>query len=456
MLKLALRKMTAALVLLLVSAAAEATVYCRDKTTGACSVSVFGSTCPEGFEQVTSCATPTPAVAADQWCWNGGTNCAPYKAGDICFGQVISTCPPASVTPVPIATPTPRPGTPTPTPTPAVYTVGEFLKSRDLGYTYVMALTMLDGVVWGNGGVCCPGIGDGIGECLFSIDYMQTPPIFREWVCTYRDSNELWEITAPQVARSDSYKWVVAGEATRRAALPALVKSGTASLTWGFGVQSLTERFFTWTQNVGRLFYPEFLKRWPLAILDLDGIRYLYCMTLKLDGPTAGQFALERYAWPSAYHVALYTQTTSLGVLPVPLSPIAIDVDGSLLSTIDVETTASASAAGVRASALSMTAHAQWYPSGSSTKVLVMRSLDQGRSWSETGLVIQAPAGKALWGCGFEHKSGGAAVQPLHLLCTLAPLGKGPETGEHIGADVRFASAKVPASWGQKPVLWVK
>jgi hypothetical protein len=339
------------------------------------------------------------------------------------------------------------------------YTITEFLKSRDLGYTYVMAITMQNGVAWGNGGVCCPGIGTGIGECLFSIDYNVNPPLFREWVCTYRDSSEMWEVGLVQTASSDEYKWVVTGENTRRPATGALQTSGTASYVWGFGVRSITDPNFRWLGGTGTLISPELLKRWPLAILDLDGIRYLYTMILALDSSyyfdgrpiPEGTFALQRLSWPGAYRTAQYTLTTNLTLLTEPLSPIAIDADGSLISTVDVDPPALKLR--MRAARAGVTVAPMWYPSSAATKIRVVRSHDQGKTWSDTGIVITAPTGKTLWGCGWEHRSGGAATIPWHLLCVIST-GKGPEAGDWNGASVRFNSAVAPSNFGQKPVYW--
>ena len=393
----------------------EAGILCKNLITGDCQNWILGNVCPTGYNEVDFCpaVTPTPI--------------------------------PVVVTPTPTRTPTPAV-----TPPPYTYTVTEFLKSRDLGYSYIMAMTMLDGVVFLTGGVCCPAIGSGIGECQAAIDYTVTPPVHREFVCTSRDSSEMWEVVAAQVAHSDVYRWVVAGEHTRRPATGALQASGTASYMWGFGIQSITDPFFSWKSNVGRLLYPEFVKRWPLAILDLDGLRYLYTMILGFE-PYTGKFALQRFAWPGAYHPALYTTTTNLGELAEPLSPIAIDADGSLIATLDVEPTALMKR--LIPKPAGVTAGIMWYPSSAATKIRVVRSRDQGRTWSETGIVINAPAGRTLWGCGWDHRSGGAAKIPWHLLCVIST-GKGPEVGDWNGASVRFNGATAPPNFGQKPVLW--
>jgi hypothetical protein len=330
------------------------------------------------------------------------------------------------------------------------YTITQFLNSRDLGYSYVMAMTMLDGALFLTGGVCCPGIGDGIGECQAVIDYTVSPPLFREWVCSYRDSSQMWEVGAAQVAHSDKWKWVLAGENTLRPATGALQTPGQASNVWGFGVQNLTDPWFTWKANVGRLLYPEYAKNWPLAVLDLDGMRWLYVMRLDL---LTQQWSLLRYSWPDAYHTALWTTMTQLGAITEPLGPIAIDADGSLISTVDVDPPALKLRMWPAPAGVTVTP--MWYPSAAATKVRVVRSRDQGRTWSETGIVINAPTGKTLWGCGWDHKSGGAATIPWHLLCVIST-GKGPEVGDWNGASVRFNGATAPANFGQKPVYWIK
>jgi len=370
---------------------------------------------------------------------------------------------PCQVT-IPTPTPTPTPTkTPTPavTPTPYTYTVTEFLKSRDLGYSYVMAMTMLDGAVFLTGGICCPGLPDPalppgadpnnrLGECQAVIDYAVSPPAHREFVCTSRDSSQMYEVIAAQVAHSDRWRWVVAGENTFRPATAALQVSDQASNVWGFGVQNLTDPWFTWKANVGRVLYPEYARNWPLAILDLDGMRWLYVMRRDL---LTQQWSLLRFSWSDAYNMALWTATTQLGAITEALGPIAIDVDGSLVSTIDVESPALKLR--MRAAPAGVTVAPMWYPSSAATKIRVVRSRDQGRTWSDTGMVITAPAGKTLWGCGWEHRSGGAATIPWHLLCVIST-GKGPEVGDWNGASVRFNGAIAPANFGQKPVLWIK
>lgn len=111
------------------------------------------------------CTDPCKAVAVRdvvaqvaQFChWPDGTCYAlPSPLGcPTTAAQNAIPCP--TPTPAPNVTPTAT-ATPTAVPTPMnfVYTVQEFLKASDVGYTYSQGLTMEDGVVFGNGGICCP------------------------------------------------------------------------------------------------------------------------------------------------------------------------------------------------------------------------------------------------------------------------------------------------------------
>jgi hypothetical protein len=380
-------------------------------------------------------------------CWNGN-QCQPWSGvlGNCPANWFPSTTPCAAVptptpTPQPTAAPTP---TATPTPVPLAYTVQQFQTANAIGYTYIQALNMIDGTLWGNGGVCCPGVGDGIGECLFVVDFTQPVPVHREWWCTYRDSSELYETVGPQVAHSDRYRWVVAAMVNRRPAVGALQSEAVASLLVGFGTQSLTDPYITWKSGVGRLLYPENRGVWPLGILDLRGVRWIYAMVMD---NFYGQFELWRFQWPDANSTALWDPSTKLAVLTEPLSDIAIDKDGSLVSTVD--TTPSKLAGRARG-----TGPLRWWPTSDATQVKVVRSTDEGRTWAEVTR-FNAPVGKFLCGCGWDHKSGGGAVQPWHLVCTISS-GKGPDAvpSDWNFADIRVNGAKVPANWTVAPVLW--
>jgi hypothetical protein len=380
-----------------------------------------------------------------QSCWQGNV-CQPWN--DTVFGPCpvgwtpnTNPCPAASPTPAPTVAPT---ATATPTPAPQLpYTVQPVLAASALGYSYLQAPTMIDKSTWGNGGVCCKSPGETAGECEWVIDNNPPIPTYREWWCTYRDSSELYESLGPQVAHSDRYKWVVAMMVNRRPPVGALQSEAAASILVGFGLQSLSEQF-RWPERVGRLFPQEDRGLWPLGILDLRGVRWLYCLVLE---NFYGRFELWRFAWPDAYSPALWSTTTKLAVLTDPLSEIAIDKDGSLVSTID--TTPAKFARGSK-----LAGKLKWWPTADSTLVKVVRSTDEGRTWADAGISFAAPAGKFLSGCGWEHTSGGGAVVPWHLLCIMSS-GKGPDAvpSDWNLADIRVNGAKVPANWGVTPVL---
>jgi hypothetical protein len=161
----------------------------------------------------------------------------------------------------------------------------------------------------------------------------------------------------------------------------------------------------------------------PQGILDL-GSRYLYARVLR-SGDT--RYSLGRWYWPTPFGTAWWSSETILSRDIPGFSGIAIDADGSLIATNG--------------------------EAANNTVVEVWRSRDEGRTWAKTGIHFDAPAGRTLFQCGWEHKSGGAAAVPWHLLCVLGD-GSGPETGGWHAASVRVNGAKVPATWGQKPVIW--
>jgi hypothetical protein len=309
------------------------------------------------------------------------------------------------------------------------YTITPLFTGTDLGYSYVQWMSMQDGVVWGNGGVCCPGIGDGIGECIFAINYNVSPPAFKELWCTYRDSKQLWESALPQVASSDVYKYVVAGVQTYRPATGALQDAWKDGELWGFGTNEIAGPGWQKTRGAGTIFHMTGWHYFPQGILDLGGTRWLYANVIYKDGGSG----LVRFYWPNAWQIALWEPTTNLSPANPGGSGIVIDADGSLI-----------------------TADSDW--SGghiyTSKTVRLWRSKDEGRTWVNTGIHFDARPGKTLFGCGFAHRSGGAALQPLHLLCTEGT-GKGPDAipSDWNAVSVRATGAAVPANFGQKPVF---
>jgi len=331
----------------------------------------------------------------------------------------------------PCPTPTPIP-TATPTPGPVVqsaYTITDLFRADTLGYTYVQWMSMVNGVVWGNGGVCCPGIGDGIGECIFAIDYGVSPPAFKELWCTYRDSTQLWESGSVQVASSDTYKYVVAGVRTYRPATGALQDAFKDGEIWAFGSNEIAGAGWQKARNAATVQHMTGCVLFPQGILDLGGARWLYANVLLRDGSGG----LVRFYWPDAWKIALWDSTTNLSATSPGGSGIVIDADGSLI-----------------------TADSDWSGGNIYTGkvVKIWRSKDEGRTWVNTGIHFDSRVGKTLFGCGFAHRSGGAALQPLHLLCTEGT-GKGPDQkpSDWNAVSVRVTGAAVPPNFGQKPVF---
>ncbi len=358
--------------------------------------------------------------------------CIPVPADGCGTGWHYDAAPCPSVTPTPTPTLTPTP-TPTPTAPPLVYTITRILRSTDLaGFNYIMGSTFIDGVLWANGGDCCPGLGDGIGECVISIDYTVTPPAARRWWCTYADTTDLWESGSVQVTHGPLYRWVVAGQATRRPGAWPIVGPWDA-FVWSFGAQTLTDEWFSWQHSVGQatLVEPGF-RFWPLGILDLEGQRYLYAQWMSPQG----EFGVGRWWFPGAGALAQYSRDTflTLGLKPEPplFSGIAIDADWSLIATDG------------------------WWPAAENVVVRVWRSRDAGRTWALTGQQIEAPPGTTLFGCGWIHREGGFAVQPWAFVCNQGT-GKGAETGDWSLVVVRTGTKPyvLPAALGAKPGAWI-
>jgi hypothetical protein len=356
---------------------------------------------------------------AQTYChWTDGTCYAlPSPLGCPASATTNTTpCPAVSPTPTPTATPTPSP-----TPAPMSYSVTSFVKAKDLGMTYFNWPSQMNGVVWGNTGQCCPGIGTGPGECVFSLE--RSSNTSRLWWCTYRDSSQLWESASVQVASGDVYAWVVAGVKTYRPANDALQSDFHEGTVWGFGVPSITQTWFGISTLADVLRYPDAVL-FPLGILDLDGARWLYA---RVWSYSEADYMLGRWYWPRAWQSAQWSSETILSKSIPSFQAMAIDSDGSLIAT---------------------TGELQ-----NNLVVKIWRSKDKGRTWTDTGSAFSAPSGTTMFQCGFEHKSGGAAVVPWHLLCVQGD-GQGPDAGTWSIADIRVNGAKVPANWTVAPVLW--
>jgi hypothetical protein len=343
---------------------------------------------------------------------------------------------------IPCSAPTPVP-TVAPTPKPEVqptYTITDLFRADAIGYSYVQWMSMMNGVVWGNGGICCPGLPDpakppggdpnnSVGECIFAIDYGVSPPAFKELWCTSRDSTQLWESGSVQVASSDTYKYVVAGVRTYRPATGALQDAWKDGEFWGFGTNEIAGPGWQKARNAATIQHMTGWHFFPQGILDLGGARWLYANVI-LRGGGGG---LVRFYWPDAWKIALWDSTTNLSATSPGGSGIVIDADGSLI-----------------------TADSDWSGGSiyTSKTVRLWRSKDEGRTWVNTGIHFDARPGKTLFGCGFAHRSGGAALQPLHLLCT-AGTGRGPDAipSDWNAVSVRVTGAAVPPNFGQKPIF---
>jgi len=353
----------------------------------------------------------------------GGTTCAPPSV-------IVLACP----TPTPVPTPTPIPTEPQPS-----YTIIDFLSPADLPAppgslggtveTYIQACTMVAGVMWCNVGNCCPPIGDQTGgECAISIGFNLPIPQVRYWWCTYLNSEQLWETGCIQAANSDRDHWVVTGQWTSRPAVEVLKDGWKDSQVWSFGVPALNTPSWFFPQDVVVTAGEVNTDMWPQGILDLGGERWLYVQYMG----TEGQFGIARLLWnrvgPSASAASWVSGSKLCDDPSLPMfSGIAIDKDGSLIAT------------------------SGWWPSQQNKTVWVYRSRDEGLTWARTGIKFDAPEGRTLFGCGWDHSSGGAAAQPWRLTCTEGD-GGGPTDGNWHEAIVLVNGATVPPNLKTKPV----
>ena len=375
----------------------------------------------------------------------------PLPPGMTCSGTVDTVaCPAATPTPTPTVAPTatPTPGEPQP-----AYTVTQFLAPHDLGptYTYLQAprLLVLPGHTYLtlNGGDCCPGIGDGIGECSVFVDYSTAAPWWGELFCTYRDTPDLWETSGGAMAL-DYRGLQLWGDTDYRPAVSVQQSEWKDSWLWhrelAYPVQSQNispgpgsvQRFAGWWPD--RMLLPQ-------GLLRLGGQDYLYAMSFQGPGMQYTRFAVD-----SGLPMERPLPPGQPLVQPL-FSGIAIDADGSLIATTDDEPpAATTTAARMNARAAGMTAHAQWWPSQNGGTVRVWRSRDAGVTWKQTGITFAAPKGRALFGCAFATANWGAALQPWLLVCSIGT-GQGPDVGDWGLAYIATAGAKVPANLGAKP-----
>jgi hypothetical protein len=351
---------------------------------------------------------------------------------------VVLACPDAPTpTPVPSATPTPTAAPAEPQP---AYTIVDFLVPADfpvnpghVAKTYTQAHTWIDGVMWGNNGVCCmPPVTPEVngGECIFSIDYRVSPPQYREWWCSFGTSQEFWESGTVQVAHSDMWPVVVAGIYTRRpaAGTPFTGELRRDPIVWGFGTTEVNTTGWSFPWQLGVLLEDVNLYSMVEGILDLNGHRWLYIQYIRVD---TGEIGMARLLWPGAYRMPYWTPDSNLNKDPtVPFfSGIAFDQDGSMIAT------------------------SGWWPSDTNTSCFVYRSRDEGKTWVRTGIKFEAPVGRTLFGCSFAHKSGGGAEQPWRLFCTIGD-SNGPTTGNWHAAVILTQGATEPPNLRTKPVLY--
>lgn len=378
----------------------------------------------------TVCCGPTGVLwtCADAGCRapSVGVPCTPG-------GKIV---PAGSCTAAPTPTPT-APPTPTATPTPTAPpmrppTITTVTLGLPIPWTYTQGLSIYRGVLWGDAGN--PTSGPNLGECIFSVDFNRTPPVFRVWACTGQTADS-WESAYPHVGDDPSngpgaliVSWI------ETHSVPPWGQTRGDVLRYGT-ITTLQARPVVGQAGAVAVDDPApYLRRdaiaepqtwlWPLGWLHLGGQRMLYLADVSGRwGETPSR--LVRWYWPlSGPPTPDWQGLPPAGVPMVSVSDIAVDADGSLVAT---ETT------GDNAASMS-----------------VWRSRDEGRTWVVATTVEAAPGG-SLFDCHFAHHAGGAADVPWLLTCnSTAPSGSWANGGWGV-VTVAWPGAQPPLYWGQKP-----
>lgn len=375
------------------------------------------------------CCGPTGKLwtCADAACAGPmGLSCAPAGAIVPAESCQAAPTPTPTVPPTPTVTPTPT-APPSPTPTITTVTLG-----LPIPWTYTQGLTLFRGVLWGNAGN--PTSGPNNGECIFSVDYNRTPPVFRVWTCTGQTADS-WESGYPKVdddAQGGPGALIVAWIETH--SVPPwgqtrgdVLRYGTLSMLrarppGGAGTAAVDDPYPQITHDA---IAESQAWLWPLGWLHLGGQRQLYAAHVAASwGPLDN--TLVRYYMPQG--TAMQWMDTAL-FQPVrypmaSISDIAIDADGSLIAT---ETTGD-----------------------NATSMSIWRSRDEGRTWA-VATTVQALDGGSLFDCHFAHHAGGAADVPWLLTCNSTPPAGSWANGGWQVVTVAWPGARPPLYWGQRP-----
>ena len=383
----------------------------------------------------TVCCGPTGVLwtCTDPTCRGPlGLSCTPT-------GQVVpaGSCA-AAPTPTPTSTPTPTaPPTPTATPTPTAPpmpapTIATVTLGLPIPWTYTQGLSLYRGVLWGDAGNPTTGVNNG--ECIFSVDYTRTPPVFRVWACTGQTADS-WESAYPKVdddPANGAGTLIVAWIETH--SVPPWGQTRGDVLRYGT-ITTLQARPVTGQAGALAVDDPApFVRRdaiaepqawlWPLGWLHLGGQRQLYGAWVSSrwgEQPSR----LVRWYWPLSGPPAADWQGLPPTRVPMAsISDIAIDGDGSLIAT---ETTGD-----------------------NAGTMAVWRSRDEGRSWA-VATTVQAAPGGSLFDCHFAHGAGGAAQTPWLLTCNSTPPSGSWANGGWQVVTVAWPGAVFPLYWGQHP-----
>ncbi len=353
----------------------------------------------------------------------------PLPPGMTCSGTVDTTpCAVATPTPTPTVAPTATPTAP-PMPAPTITTVTLGLP---IPWSYTQGLSLFRGVLWGDAGNPTTGVNNG--ECIFSVDYNRTPPVFRVWACTGQTADS-WESAYPHVdddAANGPGAIIVSWIETRSPAPWGQTRGD--SIRYGT-ITTLQARPVV--GQAGSLAVDDpapYIRRdaiaesqawlWPLGWLHLGGQRQLYGAWV--SGRWGEQPSrLVRWYWPLSGPPAPDWQGLPPTSAPMAtVSDIAIDADGSLIAT---ETTGD-----------------------NATSMSIWRSRDEGRTWT-VATTVKALDNGSLFDCHFSRHAGGAADLPWFLTCNSTPPSGSWANGGWQVVSVAWSGAQPPLYWGQRP-----
>ena len=415
------------------------------------------------------------AAHAQQFCHETGGGCHQMPPfGSTCDGTLNSIpCPAVSPTPTAVPTATPAAtATPTPLPGSALWTwlIKGYLFPMGLpnGWNYGqwVALNTSYGEVTSNYGKCCTDTGEG--EILATIGFGRNPPQIRQWFKTYETPRQFEVIgatpfdgTKRAIVFATTERWwnlpTSSGSAAALSSTVAGQKRVGVRPPWGplraprvvspTGMTATAQEVADFHElHVGYVRYtdlndprPEIEFRWivepdtqlwPLGMMRIGGVPYLYVKRDKKDG--ADDLVRYRGEPPNTavldpdFVCAAPPWIEDIGFLPYREILIAVGNADYANRTVDL-----------------------------------YESRDQGRSWLPAVFPsvgagngqITAPSG-ALWMCKLAKDGNGWITEPFVLTCMRSAKGGFVTEDPWLPFWLAWPSSRMQLTWGLQPIPW--